>query len=135
MVKNRHVNRMSTRSLTPRKYQHGLTMWGWLGMLIMIGTIVAVGIRLVPVYLTYMSVVDIAGNVSTNPSLAGKPISAVKRAIGKSFKQNSIWDLQPDIISFQKLPDKSLKVIVDYEHRVHIMGNLDAVAKFRKEIN
>ncbi len=99
-------------------------------VVVMMGAVVAM--RLVPVYLESMEVGSILNSVAEDPEMRGANRNAVRDAITRRLNVNAINRVGRSDIEFSETRG-GLEVVIEYEARVHMIGNIDAVAQFRKE--
>jgi hypothetical protein len=118
--------------------QRGFTMWQWLIILAIAGFFFTVGFKLAPLYITNFTVESTIDSFRTEPELATKSITEVRRAIERKFDVNMI-DVVQAVCRFKDKPclkiEKSKTTMVidaNYEARVHMMGNVDAIVVFDK---
>jgi cell division protein FtsL len=115
--------------------QRGLTMISWVIILSLVGIQAVLGMRIVPVYMNYYSVKNIMEEMKNDPSLKGANNEALRIAINKRLNINSIYDLQKDTDAFKFVrAGEKTKIILHYESRGPIYGNLEFVATFDNEI-
>lgn len=112
--------------------QGGMTLVSWLGILFVAGTLALVAIRLVPVYIEAYEIGSILQTMESDSELR----QATRREVWETFKKRlDINDINYIVANNVKMNDVSdgMQLIVSYQARVHVLGNLDAVASFRKE--
>ncbi|MDN5870880.1 MAG: DUF4845 domain-containing protein [Nitrococcus sp.] len=113
-------------------HQEGMTLISWLVVVIGIGVIALVAIRLVPVYIESYTVGSILQSMEGDPGLRSSTRQEVRETFEKRLNMNNIDQGVEDNLKINKVLG-GLQLIVDYQARVHLLGNLDAVANFRKE--
>ena len=104
-------------------------MLGTLGILIMVGFFVLCAIRMVPVYMDYLSVNSIIQNIATEPETRDMDRRDIKRRIGNIFNSNQISGLTAKEVQVIR---KRGKTYIDarYEKRLPIAWRIDAVLSF-----
>jgi len=110
---------------------------GWLSwtlILLMVGSVGLFALRLVPIYLDYFQVQDVARSLSRESGVARKSKSELKTLVASRFRQNNIYKLKPAILKFSKSSQQRLIIHIDYEERVTLFGNIDIVATFDNKI-
>lgn len=112
--------------------QEGMTLVSWLVIVIGIGGAALVAIRLVPIYIEAYTVGSILQTMEGDPGLRNPTRQKVRETFGKRLDMNNIDHEVMDDLKINKVLG-GLQLIVDYQARVHLLGNLDAVASFRKE--
>lgn len=107
--------------------QQGLTFISWVVVLAIGGFFITLLMRLGPVYLENYQVKSVLANVEKNRQ--GETPAQVKEAILNGFYINEVRRLAAkDVKLFPSA--EGLTVQVEYEVRVPIMGNVDAVVSF-----
>nr|WP_282571228.1 DUF4845 domain-containing protein [Methylonatrum kenyense] len=89
--------------------------------------------RLVPVYMESFEIGGIVSGLNDDTSLHGATHAQLRQALNRRFDVNNIRSIDRDDIQFERERDGT-RVIVEYEARVPLVGNLDGVASFRKEV-
>lgn len=112
--------------------QEGASAIGILVLVVVLMTGAVVAMRLVPVYLESMEVGSILNSVADDPEMRGANRNAVRDAITRRLNVNAINRVGRSDIEFNETRG-GLEVVIEYEARVHMIGNVDAVAQFRKE--
>lgn len=99
------------------------------------GFLLVILVRLTPVYVDYFTVVSIAQSVIEDDSLVKKGRVDMRQAINQRFRINNLRNLKPDKDLRIHLGDKDegISLLLDYEVRTHLLGNLDAVLIFQRE--
>ncbi|MDN5849756.1 MAG: DUF4845 domain-containing protein [Nitrococcus sp.] len=113
-------------------HQEGMTLISWLVIVIGIGVAALVAIRLVPIYIESYTVGSILQTMEGDPGLRKSTRQEVRQTFGKRLDMNNIEHGIRNNLKINKVLG-GLQLIVDYQARVHLLGNLDAVASFRKE--
>jgi hypothetical protein len=114
--------------------QRGVTMIGWLFLLIPVAIVGYVGIRLVPIYLNYMrvahSVEQSAVELKTDDAAVLTPL-LIRATISKHFDIESI--MFPDVKDLTVTRDGSGWTIeAKYEDTAPIFGNISVIVDFDK---
>lgn len=115
-----------------RHHQRGMTLIGWLFALVLIGVAGLITIRLVPVYLEAYSVGSILQSMESEARLSGASRHELRETFRKRLSINGIDRVEGDNLDFSDIAG-GVQLLVEYDARVHLLGNLDAVANFRKE--
>ncbi len=113
-------------------HQGGMALISWLVTLCVVGTLVLMVIRLAPVYIEAYEIGSILQSMASDSQL-GNP---TRREVWETFKKRlDINDIKYIVRSDLAMNEVAggLQLIVAYQARVHLLGNLDAVASFRKE--
>lgn len=112
--------------------QKGMTLIGWVITLIIIGFVALIALRLVPVYMNSFTVGSIVDGLASDPGLSSRDRGEVRRAFQKRLNINDVNVVEPTMLNFEDVAG-GVRLVVEYEHRVDVIGNLDVVASFRKE--
>lgn len=114
--------------------QQGMTGLGWLIVLALIGLFALVAIRVTPMYLESFSVEGSLDSLKQEPFITQKSVAEVASLLHRRFDVNDIdsVDRKKDVKIEKR--DGGLRVTVNYESRTHLIGNLDVVGKFNKEV-
>ena len=115
--------------------QRGMTMISWVIIISLVAIQGVAAMRIVPVYLNYSSVKKIMDEVKADSASHGAAPAKLTIMISKRLNINGIYDLQnnPDAFVFEK-GKTGMNVILHYEARGPIYGNLEFVATFDYEI-
>lgn len=118
--------------------QRGFTIWQWLIIVAIAGFLLTIGFKLAPLYITNFTVDSTVESLRNEPEMAGKSITEMRAAIERKFDVNRIEVIQAvcrdKTKPCLKIEKSTTKVIIDanYEARVHMMSNVDAVVVFDK---
>jgi uncharacterized protein DUF4845 len=122
---------MQKKHSTQRK-QRGVTMIGWIFLLIPMAIVLYAGIRLAPIYLNYGKVVRVMDRTAEETH-ADDSLGIVHAALEKR--------LDIEIIEFPDTKDFTIKregpvwvIDVNYEDRVPMVGNVSLVVNFQKTV-
>ena len=113
--------------------QRGLGLLGimfWLGLGALVLT---VGVRLGPPYMQFLTVKSAMSAVSADTELKGKGRNEILSSLGRRLEINSVSGLPPQAFRVEQ-KDFGQKLIADYEVRVHLLLNIDAVLSFQHEV-
>ena len=120
-----------------RRRQVGATLYQWLAILLVVGFGLLLAAKLGPVYITNFSVQSTVKALQNEPELGSKSVLEIRQAVERRFDVNRILIIEAVCRNPKTLPcmkiEKSkavLKIDANYETRVHIMGNVDAVVMF-----
>ena len=118
-----------------RHSQRGVTLIGWIILLVPIAIVVFAIIRLTPIYLNYMSVTKFMNQVASENKDAGSGTSAdsLRRSLQKHFNVGYVE--HPDIkdIDIHRVEGHWV-MIADYEDTAALFGNVSLLAQFHKEV-
>ena len=113
--------------------QSGITLIGFVFVLVIAGFFAYMALKLVPPYIDYGSVVKAMNEVSSE-GLDGKTQDEVRRDfMFKLSFQYADQVIQPQDIRFVR-SDGGTQLQVDYEQRVHFLYNIDFLLHFQKTV-
>lgn len=115
------------------KRQAGLSFVTWLIVIAILGVLAVVGIKLTPVYLEYYTVANILEQVAAEHGVRTQTRATVWGKISKRLDINSVKSVKPENFEI-KVGDRDVTYVIHYEVRKHILGNLDVVAVFKKQV-
>ena len=115
------------------KGQRGLTAIGWLIVLGMLSFFVLLVLRLAPGYLEFYKVKSVLESLQQEPYLGNKTPMEIHSLLQRRIDVNAIDSIQAKDINIKQEGGKTT-ISTQYEVRVPIMGNVDAVSKFEKSI-
>ena len=112
--------------------QTGLTAIATIAIIILVGCIAFLALKLIPVYLEYFNVVSSVNSLAEDPDIARKSKAEVLELLRRRFEINDVHRVPPEGIKFTRA-DGVTTILVQYEARVPIVGNIDVVASFDKQ--
>lgn len=115
------------------KSQRGMTAIGWLIVLGLIGFFVLLALRMIPSYLEYATVSAALESLQNEPGMANKTPQDIRILLGKRFDINDVKTIKAKDVDIVNQGNAYL-VGVDYEVRMPVVGNVDVVMSFVKEI-
>ena len=117
-----------------RQSQRGVTAIGWIILLIPVAVIVLAGIRLVPIYLNYISVSKYMSTVAAE--VKGETSSSadgLRKALDKRFQVGYIDHPNAREIDIHR-EGSNWVMIADYEDVAPLFGNLSLLVQFHKQV-
>ena len=118
-----------------RKSQRGVTMIGWILLLIPVGVLVYAGIRLAPVYINYYRVVQALNQEATELKTSGGAVNPqnVRGSLDKRFDVGYVDHPTGKDIDIHRDGDQWVAV-ADYEDIVPLFGNISLLVQFHKQV-
>jgi len=114
--------------------QRGLGILGWM-FVIAVGLFFALlGMKMVPNYINYYSVVKIMEGMANDPSLKDASASELRKAFLRRVDVNSIYNFPKNGFKVGRSRGEGTVLKVDYEVREPMVGNVDVVMHFEKEV-
>lgn len=111
--------------------QQGMTAIGLLITFVILATAVTIGMRLVPVYMESFNVSSAVSKLESEARFERMSRRELQEALFRQFSIDGINSVERSDVDFSDVSG-GLEVVVAYERRIHLIGNLDAVASFRK---
>jgi hypothetical protein len=115
------------------KKQQGMTLIGWLLILLIIAVVATVALKLIPVYLDGYKVYQTLSSIAEDSSASGKNINELRKMINRRFDINMVNDASPEDVTISKQGGVTV-IEVEYEARRQLFGNLHAVVVFEKRV-
>lgn len=113
--------------------QRGLSSVGWIALLIVVGFAAIAGIRIVPAYLDYYSVVSSAKSAHNKGALEGLSTTEVRETLRKQMRINNVDDIGDRVVSIKRSRG-GIEMVIDYEVREPLIGNVDVILRFNRTI-
>lgn len=112
--------------------QQGLSLLTFLFALGFIGFFVIIGMKIVPMYTEYYSVTQVLEELETAPGLSGQSNYAIKSSLFKRLQVNYVRSVKGENIRI--IRKDGVRVRITYEIRKSLIGNLDVVGTFDREV-
>ncbi len=112
------------------KRQHGISLLGFMGLLVMVLFFTYIGIKLGPIYLNHMSVVSEMKAVAGEPGAANQPANTTRRQLMTRLDISMVSHVKPENVRIEHRDGVNL--IVAYDVETHLIGNIDAVVRFNR---
>lgn len=119
-------------NLSPSR-QQGLTLISLVFILGLIGFFVLLTLKIVPIYLDHGKVKSALEALQETPELASKSEFEIRDSLNKRFSINYVYDVKPENIKVVK-HGNYVKVDIEYETVVNLVGNLSALAEFHDTV-
>jgi len=113
--------------------QRGMTGIGWLIVLGMLAFFVLLVLRLAPGYLEYFKVESVLDSLQQEPYLGSKTPMEIRKLLEKRMDINSIDGISAKDVIIEQKSGRTI-ITADYEVRVPMLGNVDAVSTFHKSV-
>lgn len=112
-----------------QRTQRGMTLLGFLLVLIVVGFFAYVAMRLVPMYTEYYAVKQSLKGLQQEPGIANKDPGAIEDLFFRRLYINYSENVKPDNVKLVR-DGSNWKMNVNYEVRRPMIGNIDVVGKF-----
>ncbi len=113
--------------------QKGLTFISWLIIFIMVGFLVYVGIKIIPVYIDHYAIKATLESVKNEPQSASKSKKDLRETITKRLYVNNIRHVNRDHIKIER-SGKTTKIHIAYEEVRHIVYNISLIMTFEENV-
>jgi len=113
--------------------QKGMTLIGLAMVLGILAFFVLITLRLLPPYMEFFKVTSILSSMEKDAEVASKTIPEIRKMILARFIIDTVDGIKADDILIEKQGGLTI-LKAEYEARVPIMGNVDAIITFNKEI-
>ena len=112
--------------------QDGITLIGFLFVLMMAGSIAFIIMKLFPVYSEYYSVVSAMKGIANEPGVATMPPVKIRDLLSRRFDISYVESVKPEHIKITR--QNGYNLTIAYEVRRPLVYNLDFVAMFDKTV-
>ncbi len=113
-------------------HQRGAGLLSVLFVVGALGLVVVIGGRLAPVYLEAWTVRSVMNSLRQETGLRGASRQEIAQSLSRRLTINDVRSVGRDDIEIREMADGT-SVVIDYEVRIPLIGNLDGVAYFRYE--
>mgnify|MGYP001039330324 CR=1 FL=1 len=115
-----------------KQIQTGLSSIGALFVVFIAGVVFTIGVKLFTPYTNYTTVKSVLEDVIADPSELAKTRTEIRRNIERRFTINQVN--LPDRDALTIIQDENgTSFLLDYEERVSMFGNVDAVVVFKDQ--
>mgnify|MGYP003625779205 CR=1 FL=1 len=114
--------------------QRGVGFAGWLILILVFGGILTIATKLFPHYMDNNTIENLLDKLATEDGIAAKNKAEIAKIVANRMKLNNIRDFDLEDRMVINRTKNGTQLVMDYEIRVSVMGNLDAIASFKKEI-
>jgi hypothetical protein len=128
-----HLTRKKVIEMNKRKAK-GLTLLGFLIVLVVVLFFAYAGMRIVPMYLEYHALGSALSKLENDPAAKNMSPQKIKQSI-----ENHLWasyasnNIKPEHIRISK-KSGGVNVRVSYEIREEFLGNIDIIGSFDKSV-
>ena len=120
-----------------RSKQRGMAVTSWVIVIAVVLFFTLLGIKLVPSYMEFYSIAKILESLAEDRSVKDSSTSQIRKVFDRRININSIYDFDPKSLKFRHGKGESkgkLIMEVEYEVRKKMVGNVDVVMTFHKEV-
>jgi Tfp pilus assembly major pilin PilA len=112
-----------------RSSQQGMSLLSWMVVIFVVSILVTVVVKLVPVYMDSLTVKSIVEDVASQQKLNSNSTREIRKALESQFMVNRVEAITAKDVKIIKEKGK-IFLNANYEKRVPVMYNVDAVVKF-----
>ncbi|MCB1561271.1 MAG: DUF4845 domain-containing protein [Xanthomonadales bacterium] len=116
-----------------KRYHSGMTLIGFIFVLIIAGFFAFLIMRLFPVYSEYYGVVSAMKGLQAEPGVASMSPAKIRDLLNRRFYISYVKSVKPENVKIVR--KDGYTVTVKYEVREPLIYNLDFVAKFEKTVS
>lgn len=110
--------------------QRGLSLLGFIGILVLVLFFTYMGIKLVPIYLNHFSVVSEMKAVAQESGAAKQPPQTTRRKLLTRFDVSYVDHVMAEHVRVER--SDGVKLVVSYDVEEHLIGNIDVVVRFHR---
>lgn len=118
--------------MTSRHHQQGLTLISWIVVIGVVAFFGVVGLKSLPIYLNHFKISQITKGVANQPGVAEETPHEIRERFAKRFDVDMVKYLDEREIKVIGMPGGARSVVAEYEVRVHMFYNVDAVYSFKE---
>ena len=117
-----------------RAIQKGITLIGFVFILIVLGFFAYLGMRIIPMYIEYFSVVKSIKHVASQPGIGTAGEHKIRDLLSREFDIGYVDSIQDKDVKIKQMPGV-IELTVDYEVRKPGAYNIDLVGHFQKTVS
>jgi hypothetical protein len=114
--------------------QRGLGITGWIFVIAIALFFGLLGMKMIPSYLQYYSIVQVLESIARDPVLKQKPPGELRQVFNRRININGVYNFPKKGLKIDRSKGEGTAMIVDYEVREPMAGNVDVVMHFHKEV-
>jgi hypothetical protein len=116
-----------------RRGQQGLTLIGFIVVLVVLGCVAYIAMRLIPMYTEYYSVVNALKGVAQEPGIESMDPDRIHNLLGRRFNISYIDSIDHKDVKIIR-DTNGMRLSVNYEVRKPVVANIDLIAHFEKTV-
>jgi len=117
-----------------RRGQQGLTLIGFMLVLVVAGCVAYLAMRVVPMYLEYFQVVKAMEGVAQEPGIESMDPERIHMSLGKRFNIGYVESIDHKDVKIIR-DANGMRLTVAYDVRKPVVSNIDLIAHFEKTVN
>ena len=112
-----------------RRNQSGMTLISFVIVAAVVGTALYIGMKLFPMYQQYYAVKTASKSLASEAGINNEQPAQIKEKLFKRFDIGYVDDVKPEHVKIDSVGNGKV-MRINYEVRVTMIGNLDAVGRF-----
>ncbi len=116
------------------RQQRGAGLLGWMFIIAVALFFALLGVKMVPAYINYFDIVKVMESMARDPSLKEASAMELKKTFMRRIDINSIYDFPKNGFKVDRSRGEGTILRIDYEKREPMVGNVDVVMHFKKEV-
>lgn len=116
-----------------RRAQQGITLIGFIMVLVVFGCVAYIAMRLIPMYTEYFSVVKALKGVSTESGIEMMDERKIRDLLSRHFDISYVESIQPKDVKIKR-DQSGLTMSVDYEVRAPLAYNVFLLCHFENTV-
>ncbi len=125
---------MKSMNFSSAYYQRGASPFVTLLFVSMLAFFVTIGFKLAPAYYDFWNIQEVAESFKNDANLAQVDVGEIESRIDKRLMTNNIRDLNRKEAIKVAIQEQVLYIDVEYEKRVKMFANVDAVMSFKHNV-
>ncbi|BAO44056.1 DUF4845 domain-containing protein [Thiolapillus brandeum] len=117
-----------------KKNQQGMSITTWIMLIAIALFLVLLGVRMVPSYMEYYSMAKIMESIKDDPQYRKAPPKQLRKIFNRRVNINAIYDFDQKYLKIDRSKGKT-SMILDYEIRKPVAGNVSVLMHFHKEVD
>lgn len=114
--------------------QRGLSITGWIFVIAIALFFALLGMKMIPSYLNYFSIVKVMEAIAQDASMKNAPATELRKAFYRRIDINGIYNFPKKGLKIDRSQGEGTRMIVDYEVREPMAGNVDVVMHFNHAV-
>lgn len=114
--------------------QRGMSLLMLLAIMVLVGFLLLLGIRLVPIYIDYWTIRSVAESVRDDLDMMEVSKGEIRKSLSSHMTLNNLRSYDRDIYSISRSKGGGMEITIEYEERTAFIANLDLVARFERTV-
>jgi hypothetical protein len=115
-----------------KRTQRGMTLIGFIMVLAVVGILVYMGMKVIPMYSEYYSLKQALAGLAKQPNITDNEPAMIKDLLFRRLDISYANSIKPENVKIVR-KDAGFVMTVDYESRKPLIAQLDVVGKFHAE--